>query len=130
MTPAIFLGNFTSESIRLLGLIPDDAPAGEQVRAFHLLVAEDYHPDVNNYWLLQIGKITGTTFKVLAGEISTASGLTTNVLKSYPLAPPVLYSRGDKMAVRFSPRGLAPPLSAVSGCVEYGVLSSRRSDHV
>ena len=129
--PGAFLGDFTAERAVLLGCVPLDALAGLQMRAIHLLAGEALAPDPQNFWVLQVGRVSTGTFEMLAPETSFAGGFAANVARTATVAfaQPVVYSRGDLVAVRLSPRGSPPPLVGLSAVPEWGVqavAASRR----
>jgi hypothetical protein len=126
MFPAAFLGDFSTERSVLLGVIPDYADDGENIRAVHVLVGEDVSLNGQDYWVLQLGAIREGTFKARV-EIQQKAKLTANVPRRFEIADPVLLAKGDKFTARLSPRGLPPQLVGLSIVIEWGVHASRRS---
>jgi hypothetical protein len=125
--PASYLGDFVSQRVVLIARVPEDAPEGAQVRAIHILVGEEVKLNANDYWLLQLGRISGGSFMVIAREVAFTGTLSPSVVRRVSVEDPALISRGESLAIRMSPRGLPPPLPGVSLVVEWGVHSSRRA---
>ena len=123
---AVLLGDFVTDRIVLVAVVPVEAPTAEQVKALHFLAGEAHSPDRNNYWNLQAGVLVAGAFQVLGREVAFTDGFTVGRLKTVTYEPPLPLSRGDKLAVRLSPRGAPPPLIGLSVAPEWGVLSTRR----
>ncbi len=126
----VFCGDFTVMRTVLLGVIPQDALSGGQVRALHVLAAETQAPDPYNHWVLQLGVLEGGKFRQAAPEVSLAGGLVANVGREIAYQDAVIFPKGSRVALRPVPTGNAPPLAGLSVVVEWSILSARRSSRV
>lgn len=124
---SVFCGDFATEGVVLLAMVPRDAETGEQVVGLHTLTKVAVYSDPQNYWLLQLGRIGTGVFSILGKEIPFRGGFRKNVSVENPFLDTILMERGDNLALRASPRGLPPPLVGLSVIVEWGILSARRS---
>ena len=125
--PAIYCGDFTSEGVVLLAVIPQIAETGAQLSSLHILTRDRVSSDPQNYWLLQLGKISAGKFQLLGVELPFPGGFPKNVAQEKVFLDPVLLQRGDKLTLRVTPRGAPPPLTGLSVIPEWGIISSRRS---
>lgn len=121
--PAIVCSSVATTSTYLIAVCPTDAPTGAQLRSLNLVSSEDIAPDDNNYFLLQVGKLSGGDFKLLGEQYPLSDGFTSGVVRRKTPASPYLVSRGDLVAVRLVPTGSPATIAALSIAAEWGNLS-------
>lgn len=122
----IFLGDFSDQATRLIAKVPQDALYGPQIRAAHILASETLPPG-SDHWGLQLGRQVTGLFQAATKTFSLSGGIVKDVTVTIPYTDPVLFSRGDLIAVRLIPYGAPAPLVGLSFVPEWGTLSSNRA---
>jgi len=123
ISTGIVCSSVATTSTYLLAICPTDAATGAQLRTLNLVSSEDVDPDNDNYFLLQVGKISGGEFKLLGEQYPLSDGFKSGVARQKTPNSPYLVSRGDLVAIRLVPTGAPATIAALSIVPEWGNLS-------
>lgn len=123
ISPAIYLGDFTAESIRPIGSIAPEVESGEYLRTLWIF-ADPITGDAANHWVLTVGRYAVGGFKT-ERSLPFPDGFPGTPV-SFTMTPEIRVSRGDVLALQARPTGEnASPLTGLSVIPEYAHSGSR-----